>query len=76
MSKEETAAVEFMSSMRGAIIMGQALSIAIESLEKVPLALQEKSNIADMRYILQELFPLGEAVHKGKAIAAEMSDAL
>jgi hypothetical protein len=75
-SGEVEKAVEFMSSSRGSLIMGQALCVAIEELEKVPSTLREISNISDMKYLLTNLFPLGEAIHKGKAMHRELIDAL
>ena len=42
----------FINSNRGHYILAQALMIAIEELQKVEGVMQEKSNIADMQYLL------------------------
>jgi hypothetical protein len=56
-------AIKFLGSMRGQYIMGQALQIAIESLESVePEVRREYSNIQDMKFIRDELFPMGFAI--------------
>ena len=50
-------AVNFANSMRGQLIMAQALDKAIEVMKAVqPEYLQEKSNIADMEYMQENLF--------------------
>ena len=50
-------AVNFANSMRGQLIMAQALDKAIEVMKAVqPEYLQEKSNIADMEHIRENLF--------------------
>ena len=46
------------NSQRGAYIIGQALHIAVEEMEKVPEPHREISNIDDMKLIRDELFPL------------------
>jgi len=54
-------AIRFMFSSRGQYIMGQALAVAIESLNEVePEARREISNISDMQYLLDNLFPIGK----------------
>ena len=46
-------------SLRGSTIISQALCIAIEQLEKVePPVMREMSNIADMKLLRDELFPV------------------
>ena len=53
-------AQEFLCSSVGQMIVGQALLIAIRELEAVrPEVLQQKSNLASMRYLLDNLFSLG-----------------
>ena len=53
-------AVAFLSSVRGKYIMGQALHYGIKALEAVePEVMQERSNIADMKFLMDELFTLG-----------------
>ena len=51
-------AEEFINSPRGQFIMSQALCLAIKKLEEVKGVMQEKSNIADMKYLQDELFPM------------------
>jgi len=50
-------AVEFADSTRGRYIISQALTKAIEVMEKVPSPHRERSNIADMK-ALQVAFPM------------------
>ena len=50
-------AAEFANSTRGRYIISQALTKAIEVMEKVPSPHTEHSNIADMK-ALQVVFPL------------------
>jgi len=51
-------AVEFLQSMRGQYIISQALCIAVKELSKVKEPHTEHSNIADMNYLLETLFPI------------------
>lgn len=51
-------AIEFLSSDRGMYIMGQALFVAIQAMEKVPKNKKEPSNIADMKFLMDYLFPI------------------
>ena len=49
--------MEFLASLRGQLIVAQALYVAIDTLEKVePEYMQEKSNIADMKYLQENVF--------------------
>ena len=57
-------AVKFVGSLRGQLILGQALVIAIDKLEEVPEPYKEISNIADMQYLLDTLFALGKVAAK------------
>ena len=55
----KSAAVGFFHSYRGQYIIGQALFVAIEAMEKVePAVRREVSNIADMRFLMETLFPM------------------
>lgn len=56
-------ALKFLGSPRGQYIVGQALAIAVAELEKVEEPLQEKSNIADMKMLGEQLFKAGYATH-------------
>jgi len=60
-------AVEFASSIRGQYILSQALCLAIEKLNETPEPMQETSNISDMKYLLDELFPIYKAVQDATA---------
>ncbi len=63
-------ALEFASSPRGNLILSQALYYGIKALEAVePEYLQEKSNIADMKF-LQNAFPFPPELFDNIAIAA------
>lgn len=55
--------LKFLGSPRGQYIVGQALAIAVKELEKVEPELQEKSNIADMKFLGEQLFKAGYATH-------------
>ena len=72
MTKEQEA-IEFLGSVRGQYIMGQALQLAIESLESVePEVMREISNISDMKFIRDNLFSMGASVN---AMKKEMTNA-
>lgn len=51
-------AKKFASSIRGQYIVSQALAIAIDQLEEVDPPMQEKSNIADMKFLRNYLYHL------------------
>jgi hypothetical protein len=55
-SKED--AIQFLFSARGNYIMGQALYTAIEKMNSAPAKKKETSNIMDMIYIMNTLFPM------------------
>ena len=48
--------MDFVNGMRGQYILGQALYIAIDAMKNEPRP--EWSNIADMEFLMKELFPL------------------
>ena len=60
-------AVEFASSIRGQYILSQALCLAIEKLNETPEPMQETSNISDMKYLLDNIFPIYKAVQDATA---------
>lgn len=63
-------ALEFAGSPRGNLILSQALYYGIKALEAVePEFMQEKSNIADMRY-LQNAFTIPPELFDNVAMAA------
>jgi len=55
-------AMEFATSLRGQYILSQALSVAIEKMKEVPENMREVSNISDMEYLRDEIFPIYKAV--------------
>jgi hypothetical protein len=78
MSKAEQA-LDFLGSMRGQYIMGQALNLAIKALEsEEPEHRRQTSNILDMRFLRDELFSLGAAMAEAatKGITEEKKKAL
>ena len=54
-------ATEFFNSWRGRYIVGQALYLAVQEIESRPSEKQEPSNVADMKYLMDNLFPLFKA---------------
>ena len=66
--------VEFASSVRGQYIISQALCLAIDKMNDDTAGrphLREDSNIADMEYLRDELFPIYkaiQAVEKGTSV--------
>ena len=48
--------LEFLASIRGQMLIAQALYVAIDTLEKVKPYLREESNIADMKYLQETVF--------------------
>ncbi len=61
--KDPNDALKFLGTPRGQYIVGQALAIAVKELEKVESALQEKSNISDMKFLGTNLFKAGYVTH-------------
>ena len=56
-------ATEFAASIRGQYIISQALWHAIVKLNEVqPAHMREESNISDMEFLLDEVFPMYKAV--------------
>ena len=70
-NKQEVA-FEFLVSLRGQFIMGQALQVAIEAMESVEPEMRERSNIQDMKFLRDNLFNLGAAISNARKNAAEM----
>ena len=52
-------AAAFAGTIRGQYIIGQALAVAIQTMSKVPKPYTEVSNIEDMEFLLEHLYPLG-----------------
>lgn len=60
-------AATFLSSTRGSFVVGQALYMAIQELESNPEESRSISDIADMRYLMEALFPMYAEVQKAKS---------
>jgi len=58
MNNTQVEATEFLGSMRGQYIISQALMIAVKEMKKVKEPHTEHSNICDMEYFLDTLFPI------------------
>jgi len=56
-------AIQLVQSPRGQYILSQALVVAIDTMSKVEPPHREVSNIADMQFILDHLFPMYAAIH-------------
>ena len=61
----EDQATMLMQSLRGQYIIGQALYIALESMQNRPDIEREPSNEADMRLLMEQIFPIYHAVAEG-----------
>jgi len=57
-TEKQKQVMDFLVSPRGQYIVSQALYKAIEHMREVEEDWQEKSNIADMQYLLDEVFPM------------------
>lgn len=57
-------AAKFANTVRGQYIIGQALFLAIQSIEARPKIEQEPSNVADMRFLMENLFPTYSDIQK------------
>lgn len=55
-------AYEFAASLRGQFILSQALVLAIKSLEQAEGVHKEVSNISDMQFLLDHMFPMYKGV--------------
>jgi len=55
MNPEIERAVKFLLSMRGRLILAQALNHGIEQMSKVKKPHREVSNIEDMKYLLEHV---------------------
>jgi len=58
MSEQKKKAIKFLNSLRGRYIVSQALTIASREMKKVKQPHREDSNIADMEYLRDNLFPI------------------
>lgn len=56
--------IAFVNSWRGRWIISEALSIAIDTLEKVPIPERPVSDINDMKFLRDSMFGLYEAARK------------
>ena len=72
MTNKYDEALGLMYSPRGKLIISQALTVAIETMESVePEHDRELSNINDMRFIRDSLFPMFPAIKAATAAATE-----
>ena len=65
-SKRKEVALDLLGSMRGQYILSQALYVAVKELEKVKEPHKEVSNIADMKLLMSELFPIFKIAHEAE----------
>ena len=65
---EKKEAIKFAQSMRGQLIISQALMVAITKLRMVDKPLQQTSNIKDMEYLLNELYPIYKIVKEAEKL--------
>ena len=65
---EKKEAIKFAQSMRGQLIISQALMVAITKLRMVDKPLQQTSNIKDMEYLLNELYPMYKIVKEAEKL--------
>lgn len=70
MKEKQEEAVKFLHCMRGQYIISQALYTAIKAMEKKPKIHREVSNISDMQFLLDNLFP----IYKSIAAAEEIKE--
>ena len=68
-------AAEFLGTMRGRYILSRALCVAIDSMSLVPAPHTERSDIADMEFMLDGLFPGFKALHHLEATSPSMATA-
>lgn len=64
-------AIELVQSYRGQYILSQALTVAIKVMEEVEPPHREVSNIEDMRFIRDHLFPIYAQIHEAEERARE-----
>jgi len=60
---DQRQAQEMRDGWRGQYIIGQALFLAIKEIESRPSHKQEPSNVADMRFLMDNLYPLYAATN-------------
>ena len=56
--QKRSVAHSLMQSLRGHYIISQALSVAIDTMKKVPQPHREESNISDMEILREQIFGL------------------
>ena len=59
-------AIEFLQSFRGQYIVGQALCLAIKEINARPKHEQEPSNVGDMEFLIENVFPLYRRVEEAR----------
>ena len=74
MSTKQLNPTEFASSIRGQLIISQALTFAMHYMKVVPSPFTEVSNISDMEYIKENVFPLYQSDYS--EVLEDITDAL
>jgi hypothetical protein len=64
--RKKTHAQTIANSLRGQLLISQALCIAVKVLRKQPKHLREVSNIADMEMLIEHVFPIYSVVEKAQ----------
>lgn len=59
-------ALALLQSARGQYIISQALCLAIKAINCRPVELQEPSNVADMEFLIEHLFPIYRVVEEAQ----------
>ena len=70
-NKELNECAEFANSLRGQYIISQALAVAIKQLKSVPEEHREVSNIADMEFLLDGVFPMFKVQEEASNLVAQ-----
>ena len=74
MTEDYETALNFMLSPRGQFIMGQALFVSIEKMKTVPEPHTEHSNIRDMEFLMENMFPMYAAVKAAEGQFQQISE--
>jgi hypothetical protein len=59
-------ALKLLQSVRGQYIVSQALCLAIKEINSRPPEQREPSNVADMEFLVEHLFPIYRAVEEAQ----------
>ena len=72
MKDKQELAKELFNHPRGNLIISQALSLGIDKLEEVEEEFREISNIADMKTLLEGMFPIYLMVKEAEKLGSYM----